>query len=172
MGERKILTVILLTSFTFLLMAKFTFSCNQMLCASVVSKCMLTQSCKCDLKNCTCCRDCYQCLSWLWQECCSCVGELHSSSVWHFFWRNSILDLCPKPSDTKNPLSKQSHYEELEGIPGLFNALLEDPDDDKWSVFTFPVDYDTSLYGANSKDSQFYMRKLIVYNLKHFQLNI
>lgn len=68
-------------------------------------------------------------------------------------------DLCPKPSDAKNPLSKQSHYEELEGIPGLFNALLEDPDDDKWSVFTFPVDYDTSLYGADTKDSQFYLRK-------------
>lgn len=75
MGERKILSVILLTSITFLLMAKFTFSCNQMLCASIVSKCMLTQSCKCEMKNCTCCRECYQCLSWLWQECCSCVGE-------------------------------------------------------------------------------------------------
>lgn len=75
MGERKILSVILLTSLTFLLMAKLTFSCNQMLCASIVSKCMLTQSCKCEMKNCTCCHDCYQCLSWLWQECCSCVGE-------------------------------------------------------------------------------------------------
>lgn len=75
MRERKILSVILLTSLTFLLMAKVTFSCNQMLCASIVSKCMLTQSCKCDLKNCTCCKDCYQCLSWLWQECCSCVGK-------------------------------------------------------------------------------------------------
>jgi Twisted gastrulation (Tsg) protein conserved region len=71
----------------------------------------------------------------------------------------SVSDLCPKPSDTKNPLSKQSHYEQLEGIPGLFNALLEDADDDKWSVFTFPVDYDTSLYGPNSKESQFYMRE-------------
>lgn len=69
-----------------------------------------------------------------------------------------VLDLCPKPSDTKNPLSKQSHYGELEGIPGLFNALLED-DDEKWSVFTFPVDYDASLYGAaNTKDSQFLLR--------------
>lgn len=75
MKERKILSVILLTSLTFLLMARFTSSCNQMLCASIVSKCMLTQSCKCDLKNCTCCRDCYQCLSWLWKECCSCVGK-------------------------------------------------------------------------------------------------
>lgn len=75
MKERKILSVILLTSLTFLLMARFTTSCNQMLCASIVSKCLLTASCKCDLKNCTCCTSCYQCLSWLWQECCSCVGK-------------------------------------------------------------------------------------------------
>lgn len=75
MKERKILSMILLTSLTFLLMARFTTSCNQMLCASIVSKCMLTQSCKCDMKNCTCCVDCYNCLSWLWKECCSCVGK-------------------------------------------------------------------------------------------------
>lgn len=160
MKERKILSVILLTSLTFLLMARFTSSCNQMLCASIVSKCMLTQSCKCDLKNCTCCRDCYQCLSWLWKECCSCVGK--TSFLFLFSLITSFpffLDLCPKPNDTKNSLSKQSHYEQLEGIPGLFNALLEDSDDEKWSAFTFPVDYDTSLFGADSKDSQFYMRK-------------
>lgn len=149
--------MILFTSFTFLLMAKLTFSCNQMLCASIVSKCMLTQSCKCDLKNCTCCKDCYQCLSWLWQECCSCVGNIPLLFITFLILKENLSDLCPKPSDVKNPLSKQSHYEALEGIPGLFNALLEDPDDDKWSVFTFPVDYDTSLY-ANTKDSQFYMR--------------
>lgn len=92
MGERRILTVVLLTSFTFLLMAQFTYSCNQMLCASVVSKCMLTQSCKCDLKNCTCCRDCYQCLSWLWKECCSCVGEST------FLRKNNIRSLHSRPS--------------------------------------------------------------------------
>ena len=136
-----------------------------MLCASIVSKCMLTQSCKCELKNCTCCRDCYQCLSWLWQECCSCVGELNSldflSTVVFILQTYFYVDLCPKPNDTKNSLSRQSHYEDLEGIPGLFNALLEDSDDEKWSAFTFPVDYDTSLYGADTKDSQFYMRKYI-----------
>ena len=75
MRERKIISVILLTTFTFLLLVEVSLSCNQMLCASIVSKCMLTQSCKCELKNCTCCSDCVQCLSWLWDECCSCVGK-------------------------------------------------------------------------------------------------
>lgn len=145
-------------------MARYTSSCNQMLCASIVSKCMLTQSCKCELKNCTCCRDCYQCLSWLWQECCSCVGELHSLHALPVVLIpfKFALDLCPKPNDTKNSLSKQSHFEQLEGIPGLFNALLEDSDDEKWSAFTFPVDYDTSLFGADTKDSQFYMREFLL----------
>jgi hypothetical protein len=73
-----------------------------------------------------------------------------------------LADLCPKPSDknSKSPLSKQSYFEKLDGgIPGLFNALLEDPDDEKWTAFTFPVDYDSSVYGPNSQDTQFYMRK-------------
>lgn len=49
--------------------------CNEAVCASVVSKCMLTQSCKCDLSNCSCCFECSQCLSVLYTECCSCVGK-------------------------------------------------------------------------------------------------
>lgn len=77
--------------------------------------------------------------------------------------------MCPKPSDSKNPLSKQSHFEKLEGIPGLFNALLDDPDDDKWKVYTFPVDYDSSLYGPNSQDSQFYMRKIFELKFVNFK---
>lgn len=50
-------------------------SCNEAVCGSIVSKCLLTQSCKCDLKNCTCCKECFNCLSHLYSECCSCVGE-------------------------------------------------------------------------------------------------
>lgn len=55
-------------------------ACNEVVCASVVSKCMLTQACKCDLtrspdNNCTCCRDCAKCLGYLYTECCSCLGE-------------------------------------------------------------------------------------------------
>ena len=50
-------------------------ACNEAICASVVSKCMLTQSCKCDLVTCTCCKECFSCLSYLYVECCSCVGK-------------------------------------------------------------------------------------------------
>ncbi len=59
--------------------------CNEAVCASLVSKCMLLKSCECDLsdkKNCTCCKDCHKCLSKLYTECCSCVGE----------WCNMALD--------------------------------------------------------------------------------
>lgn len=51
-------------------------TCNEAVCGSVVSKCLLTQSCKCDLENCSCCKECFTCLSYLYSECCSCVGEL------------------------------------------------------------------------------------------------
>lgn len=50
-------------------------SCNEVVCASIVSKCMLTQSCKCELKNCSCCKECLKCLGKrYYEECCSCVG--------------------------------------------------------------------------------------------------
>ena len=50
-------------------------SCNEAVCASIVSKCTLTQSCKCELRNCSCCKECFDCLSYLYSECCSCVGK-------------------------------------------------------------------------------------------------
>ncbi|CAL1687341.1 unnamed protein product [Lasius platythorax] len=100
-------------------------ACNQAVCGSVVSKCMLTQSCKCDLVTCTCCKECFSCLSYLYDECCSCV------------------ELCPKPNITDNPLSKKSHVEEFtEPIPALFQALTAEADpDERWLTFTFPIDF-------------------------------
>ena len=56
-------------------------ACNEAVCASIVSKCMLTQSCKCELRNCTCCKECFNCLDYLYAECCSCVGELSRRQV-------------------------------------------------------------------------------------------
>lgn len=64
--------------------------------------------------------------------------------------------MCPKPNET---LSKQSHVEEFpEPVPELFKALTTEPED-KWSTFTFPVDYDNALYGAKNKNFNTYMRK-------------
>lgn len=54
---------------------KLSESCNELVCASVVTKCMLTQSCNCDLATCHCCKECSSCLSYLYTECCSCVGK-------------------------------------------------------------------------------------------------
>lgn len=72
----------------------------------------------------------------------------------------SVTDMCPKPNDTKNALSKKSHVEELEGIPGLFKALTEEADEEeKWTIFTFPVDFDAALYGAKDKEVKYFMSK-------------
>ncbi|XP_055587105.1 protein twisted gastrulation [Uranotaenia lowii] len=129
--NRKILLVTLGMGLCLLCLVQLSYSCNEMVCASIVSKCMLTQSCKCDMKNCSCCKECSECLSYLYTECCSC------------------LEMCPKPNETSNELSKQSHVENLEGFPTLFNVLTaEDDPDERWKVFTFPLDFDAALYGT------------------------
>lgn len=70
----RILGLTMLTALLLIISVHLSYSCNEQVCASIVSKCMLTQSCKCDLKNCSCCRECFKCLSHLSAECCSCVG--------------------------------------------------------------------------------------------------
>ncbi|XP_001600362.1 twisted gastrulation protein homolog 1-A [Nasonia vitripennis] len=119
-----------LAALSLLMTASWSYGCNEAICASVVSKCMLTQSCKCDLVTCTCCKECFSCLSYLYDECCSCV------------------DLCPKPNVTDNPLSKKSHVEDFnEPVPGLFQALTAEPDPhERWLTFSYPVDFNVTFF--------------------------
>lgn len=53
--------------------------CHDLLCASVVSKCALTEACTCEINReaseCSCCHNCIKCLGEHYQRCCSCVGE-------------------------------------------------------------------------------------------------
>ena len=68
----------------------YTHACNEAVCASLVSKCMLLKSCECnmlDKNNCTCCKDCHRCLAKLYTECCSCVGE------WCTVTKNVFVDI-------------------------------------------------------------------------------
>jgi len=119
----------LMTSVIFL--SSSVTACNEAVCASIVSKCMLLQSCKCQLQpDCTCCKKCFECLDYLYSECCSCV------------------DMCPKPNVTIHELSRKSHVEDLdENSPTLFQALTDQDDSQgRWSVFTFPIDIDMSAF--------------------------
>uniref|UniRef100_A0A182YHA0 Uncharacterized protein n=1 Tax=Anopheles stephensi TaxID=30069 RepID=A0A182YHA0_ANOST len=119
---------------------QFAASCNEMVCASIVSKCMLTQSCKCDMKSCTCCKECAECLSYLYTECCSC------------------LEMCPKPNETSNELSKQSHIEDLEGFPNLYDVITSEQDaQGRWKVISFPIDIDAALYGPKGDGATKYV---------------
>lgn len=81
-GMRRIVTVLAVAAvLATVWLAQPGTACNEQVCASVVSKCMLTASCKCDLKNCSCCKECYNCLSYLYTECCSCVGEFSCGNL-------------------------------------------------------------------------------------------
>lgn len=106
--------------------------CNEALCASIVSKCMLLKSCKCDFTNttkCECCKDCHKCLSSLYTDCCVCVG------------------MCP-PANPDDAMLEASTIKDIEDpIPVLFNALTEEYDDiGRWTTFSYPVHYDASVY--------------------------
>ncbi|XP_014672219.1 PREDICTED: twisted gastrulation protein homolog 1-A-like isoform X2 [Priapulus caudatus] len=107
------------------------YGCNEAVCASVVSKCMLLKSCECNMKvNCTCCRDCYKCLHDLYTECCSCVG------------------MCPNEAKVIDRLSKKSSVEDLnEPIPDLFNVLTEEADHLlRWVSMNFPQHEDLAVF--------------------------
>lgn len=123
-----------------------TFSCNEAVCGSVVSKCLLTKACNCDYKagNCTCCKDCNACLGNLFYECCSCV------------------EMCKKPNISDSALNKKSNVEDFqESAPGLFTALTEGPDTfNRWNSTIFPIDIDISQY-ANKKEVKLIMQQNI-----------
>lgn len=114
-------------------------ACNEAVCASIVSKCMLTGSCKCDmtnLTNCTCCKDCATCLNTLYEECCYC------------------FKMCPKPERSWTDLAMTSEVEEFsEPEMGLFSLLTESPDEhQRWVSYTFPVDHHVSHFSHQSKE--------------------
>ncbi|CAN8000677.1 unnamed protein product [Ixodes pacificus] len=114
-----------------------TLACNEAICASIVSKCMLTQSCKCDKLNVTCSRDCFYCLDYLYTECCSCV------------------EMCPRANETIS-LSHKSNIEDLpDPTHGLFALLTEEADRSlRWRSYTFPVH--VALYSpVHDKDIKF-----------------
>lgn len=59
--------------------------------------------------------------------------------------------MCPMPEKNNVTLSSQSHVEELKGIPSLFNALTSKKGiHDIWTIFKFPLDFDTISNGVNS----------------------
>ncbi|XP_055913595.1 protein twisted gastrulation [Eupeodes corollae] len=140
---RKVVSLCLVVLYAGILIISQVESCNEVVCASIVSKCMLTQSCKCEPKNCSCYKECLSCLGKkYYEECCSCV------------------ELCPKPNETRNALSKKSHVEEFDGVPELFNALItSEPEEYEWDIVTFPVDFDTVLAGPKlEKDVKYYLK--------------
>ncbi|XP_055845489.1 protein twisted gastrulation [Episyrphus balteatus] len=117
MNSLHFISVFVITVF---LSLRFVTSCNEFVCGSVVSKCLLTQSCQCKLTDCFCCKDCLNCLGDLYTECCSC------------------LEMCPTQNATEAALSPKSQIGDFDGIAALFDTLTE-IDDDKWTIYRFPM---------------------------------
>ena len=91
----KLTLSILLIALTSTILITTVSACNEVFCASVVSKCMLTQACKCDIarssNNCTCCADCAKCLGQHFERCCNCLGK-YSNLISNFHNNNDKFD--------------------------------------------------------------------------------
>ncbi|KAL3274767.1 hypothetical protein HHI36_019553 [Cryptolaemus montrouzieri] len=99
----------------------YVLTCNESICGSIVSKCLLLKFCTCTPDNFTCSKQCYHCLKNLYSECCSCVN------------------LCEVPRETSKN-SSLSYVEQLDSaIPGLFQALTEDSNEDNWISETYQI---------------------------------
>nr|XP_018904101.1 PREDICTED: protein twisted gastrulation-like [Bemisia tabaci]XP_018904102.1 PREDICTED: protein twisted gastrulation-like [Bemisia tabaci] len=121
-----------------LLSIGFVKCCQEELCASVVSKCILLKSCECDMKEIACRKECISCLGDYHGECCSCVGMCSSDEA---------EDSLP------------SNVGELaESVPSLFEALTVDEDPlHRWHTFSFPVFYDVTFSGSQLDDKVKYI---------------
>ncbi|XP_055343077.1 twisted gastrulation protein homolog 1-A-like [Paramacrobiotus metropolitanus] len=135
---RVIFWLMLISGISLISLITFSSSCKEALCASVVSKCLLIDACKCDIINCTCCKACFQCLDTLFADCCECV------------------DMCPKAVSAPSNLSSTSHVEDLpDPLVELFNALTEEHDaTGRWTTYTYPVQRDLSLFLGASQLQQ------------------
>lgn len=57
--------------------------CDAHVCASIVSKCLLIESCKCDFSNPTCVDECFACLDDLFTDCCPCLDAKPEQCLGH-----------------------------------------------------------------------------------------
>lgn len=113
--------------------------CDQLLCAPIVSKCLITESCNCKLSECHCCKDCHLCLGRLFDDCCGC------------------LDICEK---AKPKVPMKSQIGDFVGVPELFQSVIEDTLHYDWTVMEMPPHKNPDLDIPNSIDQDDLMNSI------------
>ncbi|XP_044766605.1 twisted gastrulation protein homolog 1-A-like [Coccinella septempunctata] len=103
------------------LLNSYTECCNESVCGSIVSKCLLMQLCRCTPGNYTCNKECYYCLKDSYSECCSCVELCEIPDPYHTETIDSYIGVIDN------------------SVPGLFQALSEEETD--WTSETFQIQY-------------------------------
>lgn len=114
-----VITVAIVTSFT------GVSACPRMQCAPIISKCQITDACRCDTSfNATCFKLCSHCLGDLFAECCSCLG------------------ICPSEHETY----ETSHTKLFDNTSEeLFELFTTDEDVlGRWTVFREPSKMNSS----------------------------
>lgn len=113
--------------------------CDELICGSIISKCLLMKSCQCNFKDYYCYKNCLNCLGDLSKKCCNCLNMCPSTSLIQNNNNNlSSLNLIPN-----------SNYGDFYGIPQLFLTLTLDPYDDRWTVFTYSINITDNVNTTN-----------------------
>lgn len=89
--------------------------------------------------------------------------------------KHYFADMCPKPNYSSLRLSTASQVADLpEAIPNLFQVLTAERDpDERWLTFTFPVDFDISMFKPQlEKEYKYRTREYWLLNLKFKNLYI
>lgn len=95
--------------------------CNQYECSSIVSKCLLLGSCKCQPNDSECFQHCVACMSTMFHDCCDC------------------LNMCPKIiSNDELPMKSQIGH--FMGIPELFNMVINYDGVHDWTSIQMPIE--------------------------------
>lgn len=107
-------------------------------CGPQVSKCMLLQACNCVINtprnNCSCCKNCTQCLGNMYADCCACVGLCKTSSGSVLSWNSEVEDF-ELPLDTENIFEERIAF-----MPGA-----------NWASYSFPVSEEIRKKDATSQ---------------------
>ena len=132
----------LLSLSLFLLLPLLASACNEAVCASIASKCILLKSCECneegmgEAAKAECLTKCRGCLDDLYAECCTCFEICQTRNVTEAIPESAVFEF-------KNP------------DPPLWNGLMGDGNDGggdmgMWKKYNYPVDIHRSQLKVNA----------------------
>lgn len=106
-------------------------TCDKTLCASIVSYCLIQESCSCDTsRNCSCCHECAICLSSKFEACSDCVGIREKSSYSNVA-ANSHIEQSSEFEDLEEPSPELFSKWTDQHLPSVHYSIYRYPNVEK-----------------------------------------